>query len=133
MHVENRTRSWRKKLVLSVMALSFAILGGFVAAVLSSLVLFMGLGLWFDLYVYSTTAFFFVLTGGMLSSLNKPATAISLAVIAILAALDQVGESIDPTTYMPTYLPLLSICIASVVAALTVMFCRWLRERQANE
>jgi hypothetical protein len=73
---------------------------------------------WVEIYVYPVSAFFFVLLGCLLSPLNIKYSTVLLVLVLAISASWYVGESEYPKTYEPTYLPLMCIVFASLLAAL---------------
>lgn len=102
-------------------ALLFGGVGGILAATIVGIIGTLWFDIWIDLYVFPVAIFFFVVAGCFCSSLNKRHTALVLAFISMVFAVFFVGETVHPKTYLPTYLPLLCVFFAAILASITVV------------
>lgn len=103
-----------------LMATIWGCLGSIFCSFIAGLIATIWLNLWFETTVIPVAAFSFVLIGGITAPTHKLLCSLLLFCLASTIAAINIGESLHPSLYYPTYLPLITTLLAALAGVLGV-------------
>lgn len=103
-----------------LLAIIWGCLGSIFLSFIASLIAIIWLDLWFEATVIPVAAFFFVLIGGITAPSQKSLCSLLLFCLVSTLATIYIGESLHPTLYYPSYLPLTTTLLAALAGAIGV-------------